>query len=68
LTPALLNSAVQSIASSIATLIASFIITINSQGQIEHYNIVGYIACAAIVATLWLVGFIKVGTSGSQPH
>ncbi len=58
-----LNSAVQSIACSVAILIAGSIITINSQGQLEHYNIVGYIACTAILATLWLVGHIKVATS-----
>ncbi len=55
-----INSAVQSIASSIATLVAGFIITINSEGMLEHYNIVGYIACIAILATLWLVGYIQV--------
>ena len=55
-----INSAVQSIGSSIATLVAGFIITINPQGLLEHYNIVGYIACSAILATLWLVGYVKV--------
>ncbi|HQS57903.1 MAG: hypothetical protein B7Y56_05880 [Gallionellales bacterium 35-53-114] len=63
-----LNSAVQSIGSSIATLVAGFIITINSAGLLEHYNIVGYIACAAILATLWLVGQIRVGTEGPAKH
>ncbi len=59
-----LNSAVQMIASSAATLIAGVIITINSQGMIEHYDVVGYVACAAIVVTLWLVGRIKVAAGG----
>jgi predicted MFS family arabinose efflux permease len=59
-----LNSAVQMIASSIATLVAGVIIAINSQGLIEHYNVVGYVACAAIVVTLWLVGRIKVAGGG----
>lgn len=63
-----LNSAVQSIGSSVATLVAGFIITINSAGLLEHYNIVGYIACAAILATLWLVGHIKVGTESPPRH
>jgi len=63
-----INSAVQSIGSSIATLVAGFIITINPQGMLEHYNIVGYIACAAILATLWLVGYVKVATSGHATH
>lgn len=56
-----LNSAVQSIGTSVATLVASLIITVNEQGMLEHYNIVGYIACTAIIATLWLVGKIQVG-------
>lgn len=60
-----LNSAVQSIGTSVATLVAGFIITINPQGMLEHYNIVGYIACTAILATLWLVGYIKVATSSA---
>jgi predicted MFS family arabinose efflux permease len=63
-----LNSAVQSIASSIATLVAGFIITINPQGMLEHYNIVGYIACTAILVTLWLVGYVKVAASVNITH
>jgi predicted MFS family arabinose efflux permease len=58
-----INSAVQSIASSIATLIAGFTITINANGMLEHYNIVGYIACTAILVTLWLVGHIQIATT-----
>jgi predicted MFS family arabinose efflux permease len=56
-----MNSAVQSAGSSIATIIAGYIITRNEQGMLEHYNIVGYIACTAIVLTLLLVGHIRVG-------
>ena len=62
------NSAVQSAGSSIATLVAGFIITINSQGLIEHYNVVGYVACSAILATLWLVGHIKVAADSHAAH
>ena len=60
-----ITSAVQSIAASVATLVAGFIITINPQGMLEHYNIVGYIACGAILLTLWLVGQIKVAGSSA---
>lgn len=63
-----LNSAVQSIGSSVATLVAGFIITINADGLLEHYNIVGYIACVAILATLWLVGHIKIAGSSTIVH
>jgi predicted MFS family arabinose efflux permease len=58
-----LTSAVQSIGTSFATLVAGFVITINSQGMLEHYQIVGYIACIAIVMTIWMVGYIKVGSA-----
>lgn len=58
-----LNSAVQSIGTSVATLVAGFIITINPQGLLEHYNIVGYIACSSILVTLWLAGQIRVAAA-----
>ena len=48
-------SAVQSAGSSIATLIAGHIITLNTRGQLEHYNIVGYVACTSILLTLLLM-------------
>lgn len=57
-----INSAVQSAGSSVASLLAGFIITINAHGFIEHYNIVGYIACGAILITIWMVNDIKVAT------
>lgn len=60
-----INSAVQSIGTSVATLVASFIITINSQGQLEHYNLVGYVSCSAILITLWLAGHVKIVTSAA---
>jgi predicted MFS family arabinose efflux permease len=63
-----LNSAVQSIGTSIATLVAGLIITINPQGLLQHYNIVGYVACTAILATLWLVGYINVSTGSRTAH
>lgn len=63
-----INSAVQSAGSSIATLIAGYIITINPQGKLEHYNIVGYVACTAIFITLLLVTHIKVAATSAQPH
>ena len=58
-----INSAVQSIAASIATFAAGCIMTTNARGMLEHYNIVGGIACTAILGTIWLVGHIKVATT-----
>lgn len=54
-----LNSAVQSAGSAIASLIAGHIITRNPQGLIEHYNLVGYLACAATLASIWLAGYVQ---------
>ncbi len=58
-----LNSAVQSIGTSVATLTAGFIITLNAQGNLEHYNRVGYVSLAAILITLWLAGHIRIATA-----
>jgi predicted MFS family arabinose efflux permease len=54
-----LNSAVQSVGSSIASLLAGYVISRNPQGLIEHYNLVGYIACAATLAGVWLVENVR---------
>lgn len=49
-----MNSATQSVGSAIASLLAGYILTTNSQGMIEHYDLVGYIACAATLIAIWL--------------
>ena len=54
-----MNSAVQSAGSAIASLLAGYIITRNAQGLIDHYNIVGYIACTATIFAIWLAGRVK---------
>ena len=54
-----LNSAVQSTGSAVASLIAGHILTRNPQGLIEHYNLVGYLACTATLACVWLVERVK---------
>jgi len=53
------NSAVQSAGAAIASLIAGYVITRNPQGLIEHYNLVGYLACTATLACVWLVGSVR---------
>lgn len=53
------NSAVQSAGSATASLIAGHILTRNPQGLIEHYDLVGYLACAATLACVWLVGRVE---------
>ena len=47
-----MNSAVQSAGSAIASLLAGYIISRNAQGLIEHYDIIGYIACTATVIAI----------------
>ena len=49
-----LVSSVQMLASGLASLIAGLIITRTAGGQIEHFNIVGYIAVACGLFAIWL--------------
>jgi multidrug resistance protein len=55
-----LSSSVQMMASGLASLVAGLIITRSPTGQIEHYNLVGYMAVAAALAAMWLAGYLKV--------
>jgi predicted MFS family arabinose efflux permease len=54
-----LNSAVQSAGSGLAALIAGLIISRDAQGMIHNYNYVGYVACAATLAAIWLAARVK---------
>lgn len=54
-----LNSAMQQFALGIATFIGGTIITNNVNGELEHYNIVGYIAIAATILSIFLAKRIK---------
>jgi predicted MFS family arabinose efflux permease len=55
-----LVSSVQMLSSGLASLIAGLIITRTASGQIEHFNIVGYIAVACGLLAIWLVRQLKV--------
>ena len=55
-----LVSSVQMLSSGVATLIAGLIITRNPAGQVEHYNIVGYVAVACGLLTIWLAHHLRV--------
>ncbi len=55
-----LVSSVQMLASGLATLIAGLIITRTPSGQIDHYDIVGYIAVACGVLTIWIAQHLRV--------
>ena len=55
-----LISSVQMLASGLATLVAGLIITRSAAGQMEHYNIVGYLAVASGFAAIWMMQRLKV--------
>lgn len=55
-----LISSVQMLSSGLASLVAGLIITRSATGQLEHYNIVGYLAVASGFAAIWIVQRLKV--------
>lgn len=55
-----LVSSVQMLSSGLATLIGGMIITRSADGQILHFNIVGYFAVACGILSLWLVRRLRV--------
>ena len=55
-----LNSAFQQFSLGIVTFIGGTIITNNVNGELEHYNIVGYIAITATLISVWLAKKIKL--------
>ena len=55
-----LNSSVQQCASGVASLLGGVIVGRNADGLLTHYNYVGYLAIAATVIAMWLVGKIKI--------
>lgn len=54
-----LNSAVQMMASGLASLVAGLIITRNAAGQIEHFNLVGYLAVGCGLMCIWLAAHLR---------
>lgn len=61
-----LVTSVQMLASGLASLITGLIITRTANGQIEHYNIVGYLAVACGLLAIWTIRQLKVaGTPAS---
>ncbi len=55
-----LNSALQQFTMGMITLIGGLIITNNEKGELEHYNIVGYIAIAGTLLSLYIAKKVKV--------
>ncbi len=55
-----LVSAVQMLFSGLATLVAGLIMTRAPDGQIMHYDMVGYIAVVCGIATIWIARHLRV--------
>lgn len=55
-----LNSALQQFTLGIVTFIGGTIITNNVNGELEHYNVVGYIAIIATIVSIFLAKKIKL--------
>jgi len=53
-----LMGSVQMLSSGLASVVAGAIVTIGSDGKMQHYNIVGYGAVACGLITFCLVGYI----------
>jgi predicted MFS family arabinose efflux permease len=53
-----LVGSVQMLASGLASVLAGVVVTIGSDGKMEHYNLVGYGAALCGLLTFYLVGYI----------
>ena len=62
-----LVSSVQMAASGIASLVAGLIISRNPAGQIEHYNLVGYLAVASTLIAIWIAPMLRVAAVAPVP-
>ena len=60
-----LGSSVQMLSSGLASLVAGMIITRNAAGQVEHFHIVGYIAVACGLLSLWMAQHLRVASSAA---
>lgn len=58
-----LASSVQMLSSGLATLVAGLVIRQTASGQVQHYNIVGYLAVACGVLSMLLASRLKVAAS-----
>ena len=54
------NASVQHVACGVAAYLGGLIIKESVDGRIEHFNIVGWIAAAATLSSLWLAGRVRL--------
>jgi predicted MFS family arabinose efflux permease len=59
------NSSVQHIASGLSAYGSGLIISQSPDGTLEHFGVVGWIAAAATLVSLWLAGRIRAGQTPS---
>jgi predicted MFS family arabinose efflux permease len=62
-----LVSSIQMLAAGLASLVSGMIITRTASGQVEHYNLIGYIAVAFGVLSLWIAGRLRVAKAPQPP-
>jgi hypothetical protein len=62
-----LSASVQMLTSGFASLVAGLIISRNAAGQIEHFNVVGYIAAACGLLSVWLASRLRVAHAPAAP-
>ena len=62
-----LVSSVQMAASGVASLVAGLIISRSASGQIEHYNLVGYLAVASTLLAIWIAPMLRVAATTPAP-
>lgn len=58
-----LASSVQMLSSGLASLVAGMIISRTPAGQVEHFNIVGYIAVGCGLLSLWMAQHLRVASA-----
>jgi predicted MFS family arabinose efflux permease len=53
------NASIQHIASGLGTLFASLIIVESKSGKLEHFGLVGLLACGITLVSIWLAGNLR---------
>ena len=61
-----LVGSVQMLALGIASVVAGMVVTIQSDGKMEHYDLVGYGAAICGLLTIYLVGYIHTDKQAEQ--
>jgi len=54
------NSSIQHIASGVAAYLGSVVIKESADGKLEHFGLVGLIAAASTIASIWLAGRVRI--------